>query len=257
MAIALASCSADPGANEVAPTLPKQKAPAPPEMEAQPPMTRLDPLFREDFRLAYSSVLWTMMFLRWCDARWTQPQETARAESRLAAIEAQAISLGLKQDMEQAARDNGQRMSTMRLDAMCNGGFERSHKSAQGALSELEGFMRRRAKEAQPTDGQAQGPPQAVRIAYLGVDAQFFSLQACREESILRAVRSARSRFQVIERQIARRLGAPALTSLRDHARMQSAVIMVQQCAGDVGVKKLGESLDRLAAALAPSPESN
>ena len=219
-------------------------------------MSRPDSLFREDFRLAYASVLWTMMDLRLCDARWNRPQERAKAEARLAAIDAQAVGLGLKPDMEQAAQDNAKMMATMRLDTSCNHGFERSQKSAEGALSELERFLTRRGKEAQAAGGDAQGPPQAVRFAYLGVDAGFFALQACREESILREVASARERFKAIERQIARRLGSGALTSLRDHASMQSAVKMVPQCAGDLGVEKLGENLDRLVAALASSPGS-
>jgi hypothetical protein len=208
-----------------------------------------DSLFRDDFRTAYGSVLWTMMVLRWCNARWDRPKETAALESRLAAIDAEAIRRGLKPQMEQAAGDNARQMATMRLDTMCNGGFEPSRASAERALTELERFMGRRKEEAQAGD-DSKAPPQDVRIAYLGVDATFFSLQECREPSIVREVSAQRARFEDIEQQIAQKLGRAALTSLRDHARMQSAVKMVQPCAGERGLQRLRENIDRLAALL-------
>ena len=102
------------------------------------------PQFREDFRTAYRSVLWTMMVLRWCNARWDRPKETAAAESRLAAIDAKAIRRGLKPQMEQAASDNAQQMAVMRLDVRCSGGFDPAHARADRALTELERLMRRR-----------------------------------------------------------------------------------------------------------------
>ena len=206
-------------------------------------------LFREDFRTAYGAVLWRMMLLRWCNARWDRPKETAELESRLAVIEAEAIRRGLKPQMVQAASDNAEQMATMRLDAMCNGGFEPSWVSAERGLTELERFMSSRTEEAEAGD-DSQGPPQDIRIAYLGVDARFFSLQACREPSILRKVGAQRARFEDIEQKIARKLGRSALTSLRDHASMQSAVKMVEQCAGESGVQRLRVSLDRLDALL-------
>lgn len=206
-------------------------------------------LFREDFRTAYGSVLWRMMLLRWCNARWDRPKETAELESRLAVIEAEAIRRGLKRQMEQAASDNARQMATMRLDAMCNGGFEPSRASADRGLTELERFMSRRTDEAQAGD-DGQGPPQNIRIAYLAVDARFFSLKACRERSILREVGAQRARFEDIEQRIARKLGRAALTSLRDHASMQSTIKMIEQCAGENGVQRLRESLDRLDALL-------
>jgi hypothetical protein len=105
------------------------------------PTTGPDSVFREDFRTAYGSVLWTMMVLRWCDARWKRPRETAAAEARLAAVDAEAIRRGLRPQMEQAANDNAQQMATMRLDAMCNGGFDDAHARAQQALDKLERLM--------------------------------------------------------------------------------------------------------------------
>ena len=204
-------------------------------------------LFREDFRTAYGSVLWTMMFLRLCNARWDRPKETAELEARFASIEAQAISRGLKPRMEQAAADKAQQMATMRLDTQCHGGFERARASADRTLTELERMMTRQTDES---DDDSQAPPQNIRIAYLGVDAAFFSLQACREPNIVRKVAAQRSRFEDMEQRIARKLGRGALTSLRDHASMQSAMKMVEQCAGDRGMQRLRENLDRLAAAL-------
>ena len=97
--------------------------------------------FREDFRTAYASVLWSMMVLRWCDARWKRPRETAAAEARLAAIDAEATSRGLKPLMDQAAADNAGQMATMRLDTMCSGGFDEFHARAQRALDEMERLM--------------------------------------------------------------------------------------------------------------------
>ena len=100
-----------------------------------------DSAFREDFQTAYISVLWTMMFLRLCDARWKRPQETAAAEARLAAIDAEAIRRGLSPQMEQAANVKAQQMATMRLDTMCNGGFDDAHARAQQAIEKLERLM--------------------------------------------------------------------------------------------------------------------
>lgn len=100
-----------------------------------------DSAFREDFQTAYISVLWTMMVLRWCDARWKRPQETAAAEARLAAVDVEAIRRGLKPQMERAASHNAQQMATMRLDAMCNGGFDDAHARALQALDRLERLM--------------------------------------------------------------------------------------------------------------------
>ncbi len=211
-----------------------------------------DSLFREDFRTAYGAVLWRMMLLRWCNARWDRPKETAELESWLAKIDAEAIRRGLKRQMEQAASDNAKQMATMRLDAMCNDGFEPSRASAERGLTELERFMSRRKEEAQAGDN-SQGPPQDIRIAYLGVDAMFFSLQECREPSIVREVSVQRGRFEDIEHRIAKTLGRGALTSLRDHARMQSAVKMVEPCAGERGLKRLVENLDRLEGLAAPT----
>jgi hypothetical protein len=222
--------------------------PLPGGNEARTPMPKVDPLFAEDFTTSYTSVLWTMMFLSLCDKRWDRPRETAQLEARLAAIDAKAIGLGLKPAMEQAAHRKAQQMATMRFDTRCNGGFEKAYQSAKGALTEIEGFLERRAKQP-PTPG-GQAPPQDVHMAYLGVDARFFSLQACREPSILREVGAQRARFEGIEQKIARKLGAAALTSLRDHASMQSAVKMIEQCAGGSGVQRLRESLDRLDALL-------
>ena len=98
--------------------------------------------FHEDFRIAYGSVLWTMMVLRWCDRRWTRPSETAAAEARLRAIDEQAVKLGLRPQMDQAAQDNAQQMAIMRLDVHCNGGFERFHASAERALAKVERLIR-------------------------------------------------------------------------------------------------------------------
>ena len=131
--IALASCSAEPVGNQV--------VPLEPVAETKMPTAVPDSASLEDFRTAYGSVLWTMMVLRWCDARWKRPQETAAAEARLAAIDAEAISRGLKPQMEQAANDNAQQMATMRLDTMCNGGFDDFHARAQQALDKLERLM--------------------------------------------------------------------------------------------------------------------
>ena len=81
------------------------------------------------------------MLLRWCDRRWVRPKETAAAETRLRAIDEQALSLGLKQQMEEAAHVNAQRMATMRLDVNCSGGFERFHVIADRALSDVEHLL--------------------------------------------------------------------------------------------------------------------
>jgi len=101
----------------------------------------VDPQFREDFQTAYAAVLSSMMVLRWCDARWKRPEETAAAESRLAAIDKQATNMGLEPQMEQAADDNARQMATMRLDTMCSGGFDPFHARAERALDELERLM--------------------------------------------------------------------------------------------------------------------
>ena len=138
--LALASCSSEPVGNETVPT----QAPTQAATEAELPTTGPDSEFREDFRTAYRSVLWTMMVLRWCDARWERPKQTAAAEARLATIDADAIRRGLKPQMEQAANDNAQQMATMRLDTMCSGGFDSSHARANQALDELERLMRER-----------------------------------------------------------------------------------------------------------------
>ena len=127
------------------------------------------------------------------------------------------------------------------------------YQSAQRALAEIEGFLERRAKQT-PTPG-AKPPPQDVHIAYLGVEAGFFALRECREDSILKVVNVQRARFKEIEKRLARRIGSRALMSLRDHARMQSAVIMAQPCAGERGVERLAQNLNRLAA-LAAKPKS-
>ena len=103
-----------------------------------------DPQFREDFQTAYAAVLWSMMVLRWCDARWKRPVETAAAESRLAAIDKQATNMGLEPQMEQAADDNARQMATMRLDTMCTGGFDPFHARAEKALAEIERLIRGR-----------------------------------------------------------------------------------------------------------------
>ncbi len=105
------------------------------------PSTGPDFAFQKEFRTAYASVLWSMMVLRWCNARWKRPQEAAEAEERLAAIGAEAIRRGLKPQMEQAADDNARQMATMRLDTMCGGGFDPFHARAQRALDELERLM--------------------------------------------------------------------------------------------------------------------
>jgi hypothetical protein len=238
--IALASCSAEQGGN--------MAAPLPGGTEAKTPMTKVDPLFAEDFSTSYVSVLWTMMFLRLCDARWGRPTERAELEARLAAIKSKALGHGLKRAMEQAEQRKAQMMATMRIDTQCHGGFERAYQSAKGALTEIEDFLVRRTKEPPAAGGDTRGPPQEVRFYYLGVDAAFFSLKACREPDIVREVAAQRARFEDIEQRIAQRLGRAALTSLRDHASMQSAVKMVEQCAGDGGMQRLRENLDRLAA---------
>ena len=241
--MALMSCSP--------PSEPTQENSPGPGTQTGKPMIA-NSLFREDFRTAYGSVLWRMMLLRWCNARWDRPKETAELELRLAAIDAEAIRRGLKPQMEQAADDNARQMAIMRLDTMCSGGFEPSRASAERGLAELERFMSRRTEEAEASD-DGQAPPQDVRIAYLVVDALFFSLQECREPSIVREVSAQRARFDDIEQQLAQKLGRAALTSLRDHAKMQSAVKMVEPCAGERGIKRLVENLDRLAGLAAPT----
>jgi len=100
--------------------------------------------FREKFRTAYGSVLWTMMVLRWCDRKWVRPKETAAAEARLKAIDEEAVRLGLRPQMDQAAHDKAQQMATMRLDVHCSGGFDPFHASADRALTKLERLMRSR-----------------------------------------------------------------------------------------------------------------
>ena len=102
--------------------------------------------FREEFRTAYGSVLWTMMVLRWCNERWDRPKETAAAEARFKAISALAIRRDLKRQMNQAARDNARAMAVMRLDTRCNGGFNRSHAGTQRALSKAEHLLRNRRR---------------------------------------------------------------------------------------------------------------
>jgi hypothetical protein len=211
--------------------------------------TMADSLFRQDFRTGYASVLWTMMMLRSCNDRWNRPKETAELVSRLAAVDAEAIRRGLKPQMEQAARDNARRMATMRLDMMCNAGFERAQASAEGALIELERFMSRRAEETRG-GGDGQVPSQNIRMAYLGADGMFFALQECREPGIVREVKAQRARFEDLEQEIAKKLGRAALTSFRDHARMELAVKMVQPCAGERGLQNLRQCLDRLAGLL-------
>jgi hypothetical protein len=136
-----------------------------------------------------------MMVLRWCNARWDRPRETAEAEARLTVIDAEAIRRGLKAQMEQAAGDNGRQMATMRLDSMCNGGFEPAWARADRSLAELERFMSRRQEETQTGD-DSQAPPQDIRIAYLAVNAWFFSLQECRETSMVQEVAARRARFE-------------------------------------------------------------
>ena len=244
--LALASCSPEPGGDPA--------VALPGGTEGKTPVTKVDPLFAEDFTTSFSSVLWTMMFLRLCDDRWDRPRERAELEARLAAIEAKAVGLGLKPAMEQAAHRKAQMMATMRIDTQCNGGFEKAYQSAKGALSEIEDFLVRRTKEPRAAGSDSGGPPQEVRFYYLMVECGFFALQACRDEGILRDVKSQRRRFEEIENQLSRQLGRAALTSLRDHASMQSAVKMVEQCAGERGVERLVESLDRLAALAAKPP---
>ena len=99
--------------------------------------------FQEEFRAAYGSVLWTMMFLRWCNGIWKHPRETAAAEARFRAINAQAIRRGLKRQMEQAADDNARQMAVMRLDIRCSGGFDRPHTNARRALTQVEQLLGR------------------------------------------------------------------------------------------------------------------
>jgi hypothetical protein len=82
-----------------------------------------------------------MMVLRWCDDRWKRPRERARAEARLAAIDAKAVGLGLRPEMELAASDNARKMATMRLDTRCSGGFDRSQEAAEKALTARERLM--------------------------------------------------------------------------------------------------------------------
>ena len=100
--------------------------------------------FHEDFRTAYGSVLWTMMVLHWCDRRWARPREMSAAEARLKAIDEQAVKLGLRPQMDQAAQGNAQQMATMRLDVHCNGGFDQFHARADRALTDIERLMRTR-----------------------------------------------------------------------------------------------------------------
>ena len=133
--LALASCSPEEAGNP-----PHQQ---PPENLSGNAMAVSSP-FHEEFRTAYASVLWTMMVLRWCDQRWVRPKETAAAEARLSAIDDQAVKLGLKAQMDEAAQFNAQQMATMRLDVHCSGGFERFHASAEQALAKVEQLLRAR-----------------------------------------------------------------------------------------------------------------
>ncbi len=84
------------------------------------------------------------MVLRWCNDRWNRPKETAAAEARFKAINAQAIRRGLKPQMDQAAQDNARKMAVMRLDVRCHGGFARPHANAKQALTKVERLMRAR-----------------------------------------------------------------------------------------------------------------
>lgn len=210
-------------------------------------MTQGGSLFRQDFRTAYASVLWNMMVLRWCGERWDRRQDMAKPEARFAAIEAKATRMDLKDEMRQAAADNARAMATMRLDTRCNEGFGRALERTGRVLGELESFMVRRKQALQGSGDEPLHPPQNVRIAYLVVDGAFFALQECREPSIASAVEAQRVRFEAIEKDLGARLGRAALNSLRDQARMQAALRMVQPCAGEAGVVRLRQFVDRLA----------
>ena len=140
--------------------------------------------FGKTFRTAYASVLWNMMILRWCGARWDRHQDMVKSEARFAAIEAQAIRLELKEEMRQAAADNARAMATMRLDTRCNEGFGPARDRTERVLGELESFIVRRKGALQGKGDEPPHPPQDIRIAYLVVDAAFFALRECRETSI-------------------------------------------------------------------------
>ena len=133
LVLALASCSSDSNSYQAPPTVPAN--------EIGKPMTPGDSLFRQDFRTAYGSVLWTMMVLRWCDERWAGPAETAKAQARLEAIDAQAAAMGLDEEMRQAADDNARQMAIMRLDTRCHGGFEPALQNAKRALGKVESLI--------------------------------------------------------------------------------------------------------------------
>ena len=138
LVIALMSCAPDEAATVVQEKWPSNRSTATETMNA---MAAESP-FQAEFRTAYSSVLWTMMVLRWCDGRWHRPKETAAAEVRLKSINAEAIRRGLKLQMDRAAHDNAQQMATMRLDVHCNGGFDRSYDRAKAALTKMERLLR-------------------------------------------------------------------------------------------------------------------
>ena len=151
-AVVLAACAADDRADKAAETDTQDTAVRPIPTGTEAPMPELDPQFRQDFRVAYGAVLWRMMLLRWCDARWKRPAETAAAEARLAAINALAIRLGLQPEMDQAGTDNARQMAIMRLDVHCNLGFDPTHASAIEGLAALEKRMRD-LPEASPRQG--------------------------------------------------------------------------------------------------------
>ena len=155
--------------------------------------------------------------------------------------------MGLKQEMRQAAEDNARQMATMRLDIMCREGFESARDRMERVLGEFESFMVRHKEASKGSDDEPPDLPQDVRIAYLVVDAEFFALQECPEPSIVSDVEAQRVRFEAIEKDLVTRLGRAALNSVRDQARMQSAVRMVQPCAGEAGVERLRQFVDRLA----------
>ena len=79
---------------------------------------------RAEFRQAYGRVLWSMIYVRWCDERWGRPSETAQAEERLAALAARARLRGLQPEIEQAERDLSARLPLIRLDSSCRDGFD-------------------------------------------------------------------------------------------------------------------------------------
>ncbi len=98
--------------------------------------------FRTEFKEAYRSALWTMMFLRWCGARWQRPDELAVEEARLSALNERAHALDLHPEMRLAAQENAQQMAVMRLDTYCNGGFEKAAESHAATVARLERALR-------------------------------------------------------------------------------------------------------------------